>query len=85
MVHPLHEAWAANGDWETCIAQITQPVTLALDWLAVGAAWLVAEASAISGRLWNAEIARRERKSIEKRIAYLQEEWMSSDEDAPAT
>lgn len=84
MVHPLHEAWAANGDWETCIAQITQPVTLALDWLAAGAAWLVAEASAIGGRLWNAEVARRERKSIEKRIAYLQDEWMSSDEGAPA-
>ncbi|AQS91336.1 MULTISPECIES: hypothetical protein [Gluconobacter] len=85
MVRPLHEAWAANGDWETCIAQITQPVTLALDWLAAGAAWLVAEASAIGGRLWNAEVARRERKSIEKRIAYLQKEWMSSDDDTPAT
>ncbi|GBR72040.1 hypothetical protein [Gluconobacter kanchanaburiensis] len=83
MVHPLHEAWAGNGDWDTCIAQITNPITLALDWLAVGAAWLVAEASAIGGRLWNAEVARRERKSIEKRIAYLQEEWMSSD-DSPA-
>jgi len=78
MVHHLRAAWLAHGDWQTCVQQITQPITLILDWMAVGVAWLVAEASAIGARLWYADYARRERRAIEKRIAALRDEWLDT-------
>ncbi|UMM09024.1 hypothetical protein MKW11_02850 [Gluconobacter frateurii] len=79
MVHPLRAAWLAHGDWQTCVQQITQPLTLILDWMAVGVAWLVAEASAIGARLWYADYARRERRAIEKRITALRDEWLDAE------
>lgn len=80
MVHPLRTAWLAHGDWQSCVQQITQPMTLILDWMAVGVAWLVAEVSAIGARLWYADYARRERRAIEKRIEALRKEWLDSDD-----
>ena len=42
MVHPLRTAWLSHGDWQTCVQQITQPITLILDWMAVGLhGWLL--------------------------------------------
>ncbi|MEN3175000.1 hypothetical protein ABDK75_03130 [Gluconobacter sp. OJA] len=79
MVHPLREAWLSHGDWEACTQQIMQPMLLVMDWMAVGVAWLVAEASAIGARLWYADYVRRERRAIEKKTDALREEWLTSD------
>ncbi|GAC88724.1 hypothetical protein Gbth_006_015 [Gluconobacter thailandicus F149-1 = NBRC 100600] len=84
MVHPLRAAWLAHGDWQTCVQQITQPMTLILDWMAVGVAWLVAEVSAIGARLWYADYSRRERRAIEKRINALREEWLETEKGSKA-
>lgn len=75
MVHPLREAWLLRGDWHACLAEITRPTLLALDWAAIGVAWFVSEFSALVTKLWYLETARRERKSVETRIAALREEW----------
>lgn len=84
MVHPLREAWLSHGDWDACTQQIMQPMLLVMDWMAVGVAWLVAEASAIGARLWYADYVRRERRSIEKKIGALREEWLTSDSERQA-
>ncbi|EHH66939.1 hypothetical protein [Gluconobacter morbifer] len=85
MVHPLREAWRSAGDWQTCLELVLQPLTLLLDWMAVGAAWLVAEGSSIGTRLWYADVARRERRAIEKRIAVLRKEWSVPDDTSGAS
>ena len=79
MVHPLRVAWSVRGDWATCLSEIMQPTILILDWLALGAAWLIAEVGSMGARVWYAESERQRRKAIEVRIKALQEEWIQPD------
>lgn len=81
MVRPAHEIWLDHGTWVSCMTQITNPVTIVLDWIAAATAWLVAEVSAIGGRMWSAEVSKRERRAIEKRIDYLTLEWITPDDE----